>query len=41
MISEPAHPKHHPARAVGKAMKAIEIRATRSPISQPLLLAIR
>jgi hypothetical protein len=40
MISEPAHLQHQPATAVGKAMKAIEIRANLNPVSRALLLAM-
>jgi hypothetical protein len=41
MIGEPTIPKHKPATAGGKAMKAIEIRATVHPVKRELLLAIR
>jgi hypothetical protein len=40
MISEPNIPKHKPATAGGKAMKAIEIRATVNPVIRELLLTI-
>jgi hypothetical protein len=40
MIGEPDIPKHKTATAVGKAMKAIEIRATVHPVIREMLLAI-
>jgi hypothetical protein len=41
MISELDIPKHKPATAGGKAMKAIEIRTTVNPDIREFLLAIR
>jgi hypothetical protein len=40
MIGEPDIPKHKPATTVGKAMKAIETRATVNPVIREFLLTI-